>query len=322
MIAFTPTKPPVRFILITFLLAFAVIVLGAYTRLTNAGLSCPDWPNCYGYLTAPHTIPQLQGALEKYPANPVDIKKAWTEMTHRYAAGTLGLLLMLLSGIFLFTRQLKNINPKIVGITLLFLLSIQVTLGMLTVTEQLKPLIVLAHLLTGILLLSTLWWSYLRLRKQPTYYAVNHSRIKKWLALAFLIVLGQIALGGWVSTHNAGLACVDFPYCNGNFLPSLKWNQLGSDLITIHMLHRLGAFITAIYLSFLAVFFIMKYPAFKGLGLIILGFVSLQFTLGIFNIIWFRPLFLALMHQTVAIFLLLSLITAWNKASYTKSLFK
>ncbi|EKE01732.1 MAG: putative cytochrome c oxidase assembly protein, partial [uncultured bacterium] len=122
--------------LATCLLALIVILLGAYTRLTNAGLSCPDWPHCYGYLTAPHTSSQIQAATKAYPGTPVETTKAWTEMVHRYAAGGEGLLILAL--VILIGWR------KPVSLVLIALLSTQILLGMLTVTRQLNPLIVLS----------------------------------------------------------------------------------------------------------------------------------------------------------------------------------
>src|SRR5690606_29515422 len=119
--------------------------------------------NCYGYLTAPHTNQQLEGAAQSYPLMPVDVKKAWTEMTHRYFAGTEGLLILVLAGSILLSRKAKDSKAILIGICLLGLLTLQVTLGMLTVTEKLHPVIVLSHLLTGISILSVLWWAYLDL---------------------------------------------------------------------------------------------------------------------------------------------------------------
>lgn len=302
--------------LFTFVLAFIVILLGAFTRLTNAGLSCPDWPNCYGYVTAPHTFTQLQEAAQRYPLSPIDVKKAWTEMTHRYFAGTEGLLILVLASSILIHRRSTDAKSFIMGTTLIALLGVQVMLGMLTVTEKLKPIIVLAHLLTGLSLLSILWWTYLNL------HAHAHAALKKsqaylipWLWLGFFILILQITLGGWVSTHYAGLACIDFPYCNGKIFPTLQWQQLNTDLITIHMLHRIGAFVTILYWSIVAIC-LLRSSSLRALGALILALVALQATLGILNIIWLRPVWIALAHHAVAIFLLLTIIMALVKAHY------
>ena len=280
--------------LFTFALAFVVILLGAYTRLTDAGLSCPDWPNCFGFITAPHTATQLQDAAQLYPQTPVNIKKAWTEMTHRYFAGTEGLFILCLVGSILFARNPKN--AKSIGICtgLMALLGVQVMLGMLTVTAMLKPVIVLSHLITGISILCMLWWAYLDLYLYDDSFIKNtNPRVKPWLWLAFIVVVAQITLGGWVSTHYAGLACIDFPYCNGQVLPALQWDKLNSDLITIHMLHRIGALVTACYLSVLALC-LLKNRALRNIAIFILALIVLQLTLGILNIIWLRPVWVAL----------------------------
>lgn len=302
--------------LVASMLAFFVIILGAYTRLTDAGLSCPDWPNCYGYITAPHTPTQLEGAIAKYPMAPVDVKKAWTEMTHRYFAGTEGLLILILAASIFFTRKAKNAKSIAVGITLIGLLTMQVMLGMLTVTEKLRPVIVLSHLLTGVSILSALWWAYLDLYIRDDFFprVSTSKRLKPWLWVGFLIVAAQITLGGWVSTHYAGLACIDFPYCNGKLLPAMQWDNLNGDLITIHMLHRFGAYTTALYLSVLA-FFMLRSASFKRVGMIVLGLIALQITLGILNVIWLRPVWIAMIHQSVAILLLLTMITSIVKAN-------
>jgi cytochrome c oxidase assembly protein subunit 15 len=304
-------------VLFTFALAFFVILLGAFTRLTDAGLSCPDWPNCYGFITVPHTEVQLQGAQALYPATPVNIKKAWTEMTHRYFAGTEGLLIFILSFSLLFARKAKSIKSASIALALIAMVLVQIMLGMLTVTQLLKPVIVLSHLLTGLSILCTLWWVYLdlNLRNDVNLPITANKSLTKYLFLAFVLVFAQIALGGWVSTHYAGLACVDFPYCNGQLLPDLKWNQLGSDLISIHMLHRIGAVLTAIYLAGLS-FFLFANKYFRISAMMILALLVLQISLGVLNIMWLRPVWLALTHQAVGILLLLTVIATLVKASY------
>ena len=307
-----------KLVLFTFALAFVVILLGAYTRLTDAGLSCPDWPNCYGYITAPHTDAQLQGAAQVYPLVPVDVKKAWTEMTHRYFAGTEGILILILSLSILFARKAKDLKSTFIAVGLIALLLVQVMLGMLTVTKLLKPVIVLSHLLTGLSILSVLWWAYLDLHLRSTSQFANQSKPRwtPWIWLALFIVAAQITLGGWVSTHYAGLACVDFPYCNGRVLPDMQWNNLGGDLITIHMLHRIGAMVTAIYLGILSLF-LLSHKSYRMSGIVILALIILQLSLGILNIVWLRPVWIALLHQAVAIVLLLTIIATLVKSSFT-----
>lgn len=296
-------------------LALVVILLGAYTRLTNAGLSCPDWPNCFGNVTAPYTASQLQNAAANFPNTDINVKKAWTEMVHRYFAGSEGILILIIASTILFSRQSTDWKAKLIAIGLIGLLCIQVLLGMLTVTEKLKPVIVLSHLLTGLSILSMLWWTYLDLHFHHDFLIKkSRARIKPWLWIGFAIVAIQITLGGWVSTHYAGLACIDFPYCNGQVLPQLHWDQLNSDLITIHMLHRIGAMITAVYLCILALR-LHANASFKTISKVILLLIAAQLSLGILNIIWLRPVWIALPHQLIAILLLLTMITALVKAS-------
>jgi heme a synthase len=301
--------------LFTFMLAFVVILLGAYTRLTDAGLSCPDWPRCFGYITAPHTRAQWQDAAQRYPMSPINVKKAWTEMAHRYFAGTEGFFILILA-FSLLRRKASDFKATIIAIALIALLCVQVTLGMLTVTEKLKPLIVLSHLLTGLSLLSVLWWAYLDLHLRDDYFSNKSSqRVIPWCWLAFIIVVAQITLGGWVSTHYAGLACIDFPYCNGHVMPNMEWKNLNGDLITIHMLHRIGALVTAAYAGLLALCLLAN-RSFRSIAILILALLALQVTLGILNIVWLRPIWIALFHHTVAILLLLTLITSLVKAYF------
>lgn len=303
-----------NFTLVVVLLTFVVIMLGAYTRLTDAGLSCPDWPHCYGYLTAPHTTDQVQQASAAFPDTPVDTKKAWTEMTHRYLAGTLGILILIVSASLLFTRKTKESKCYIIAIGLVALLAMQVMLGMLTVTEKLKPVIVLAHLLTGLSLLLLLWWTYTDINLRDDYFLPQKkNRLTPWLWIGFIMVACQITLGGWVSTHYAGLACIDLPYCNTVLLPALHLDQINSDLITIHMLHRIGACITAFYVAMLSLY-LLRNRDFRHLATLMLIGLFIQFTLGILTIIWLRPVWLALLHHGVAILLLLTIMTTLIKA--------
>ena len=299
------------------ILAFTVIILGAFTRLTNAGLSCPDWPHCYGFMTAPHTATQLAQAAQVYPTAPIDVKKAWTEMTHRYFAGTEGIVILILAFSFLVTRKAKDFKTSLIGIVLIALLCTQVMLGMLTVTEKLKPVIVLSHLLTGLSILGVLWWAYVDLHINDDSFMQRSANpsIIKWIWLALIIVAAQITLGGWVSTHYAGLACIDFPYCNGQIMPAMQWNNLNGDLITIHMLHRIGAMVTATYVSMIAACLLFN-ASFRPIAFLMLALVALQITLGILNILWLRPVWIALAHHAVAIILLLTIITALIKANY------
>ncbi len=296
--------------LIATVLAFFVILLGAFTRLTNAGLSCPDWPNCYGYLTAPHTSEQIQAATLLYPETPVNIKAAWTEMTHRYFAGCEGLLILALAFCLFKLRKQRLTRSAFTAVLLLVLLCMQVTLGMRTVTQKLNPVVVLSHLLIGLSILSVLWWTFIRLLNKKA--LATHMNVKPWLCIALVVVAFQITLGGWVSTHYAGLACIDFPYCNGEILPNLHLDQFNTDLITIHMLHRIGALVTTLYISLMLIVF-WTHRTLRKTTMLIFALLALQITLGILNLYWLRPVWLALMHHAVGILLLLSLIATLAK---------
>lgn len=307
----SPQKSGSTLALCAFFLAFFVILLGAYTRLTDAGLSCPDWPNCYGYITAPHTHAQIEAAQRSYPANPINVQKAWTEMTHRYFAGTEGFLILFLAiGLI---KKGGDRKKTMIAVSLITLLALQVLLGMLTVTALLKPMIVVSHLMIGISLLSVLWWAYLD-SKLPSQRSVRASPLLPWFWVAFFIVLGQIFLGGWVSTHYAGLACIDLPYCNGKLIPSMQWSNLNTDLITIHMLHRFGAMVTALYLSLFALV-LMREERFRLAALTISGLIILQVTLGVVNILWLRPVWIALAHHGIAILIFIVIIANLMKAA-------
>jgi cytochrome c oxidase assembly protein subunit 15 len=315
-ISSSPNKRGAKLAFITFALAFVVVLLGAYTRLTDSGLSCPDWPHCFGLVTAPYTQAQIQDAAIKYPSLVVNVQKAWTEMRHRYFAGTEGMLIFFLACTLLFSKRYRKPKASFIAIVLLGLLGSQVILGKLTVTEGLKPTIVLSHLLTGLSILSVLWWAYLDLHLSPRLFIHRTSnKITPWCWLALFIVIGQIALGGWVSTHQAGLACIDLPYCNGKLIPTMQWHHLDTDLISIHMLHRFGAVITATYLILFSAY-LYRQRSFKMMASLILALLALQVALGILNIEWLRPVWIALLHHTVAIFLLLTMITLVVKAHY------
>lgn len=197
-----------------FLLCLWVVVLGAYVRLSAAGLSCPDWPGCYGHVTP-------SGSPTGGPT--AELGKAWKEMVHRYSAATLGLLILVIAALAVQYRRQGIVAPGY-AIGLLVLVITQGIFGMLTVTRQLDPAIVTAHLLFGLSTLSLLWWLVLTIgRRQANAWrgstaflgsGLSRTRTLAWLALAMLAV--QLALGGWTSSHYAATACPDFPTCRGS----------------------------------------------------------------------------------------------------------
>ncbi len=314
------------------LLTLAVILLGAYTRLGDAGLGCPDWPVCYGKLIVPHTKNALTQAQQVFPNAPLIAKKAWTEMVHRYFAGTLGLVIFGLALWALWRRREFKTQPLLVPLLLLGVVIFQALLGMWTVTLKLLPVVVMGHLLGGMALIALLWWLTLSSRqKQPTY---QHrvKALKPWALIALLIVIAQIALGAWTSTNYAALACPTFPFCYGSLTPHMEWraafnflspigpNYEGGHLamgarVTIQMMHRYGAFFTAAYLTpfALALLCIREFSPLRKMGWLILAALATQVTLGILNILLTLPMWTAVAHTGVAALLLITLITTIYK---------
>lgn len=311
-------------ILAALILTFAVVSLGAYVRLSDAGLGCPDWPGCYGKLTPRHAAEAINAELAVRPDGPVSHAKAWKEMAHRYMAGALGLLVLGIAVLGWRGRREMGGGPGL-PVLLLGVIVFQSLLGMWTVTQLLKPLVVTAHLLGGMATLSLLLWLWLRERGQAhhAYFArVDHLRGSAVLGLA--LVVAQIALGGWVSTNNAALACTDFPLCQGVWIPPMDFEhaftlhrELGETasgeqlsiaaLTAIHWVHRIMALIVTLYLGWL-VLRLLRAPGYAGVGLAVGGLLALQVALGIGNVLLSLPLALAVAHNTGAALLLFSLV--------------
>ena len=268
-----------RLALIGALLALFVVVLGGYTRLSNSGLGCPDWPGCFGHI-AP------TGSVEHY-ATDADVRKAWVEMIHRYAASTLGLLIVVIAAFAIRARRERGVSVWF-ALTLLALVVLQGILGMLTVTWLLKPLIVTGHLLGGLTTFAMLLWLWLTMRAQDrrvdgasvltgNRLVEDGSRVRLWATLALLALGLQIFLGGWTSSNYAAVACPDFPKCQAQWFPDadyedafVLWRGLGINYaggvldhparVAIHFTHRLGA-VLATFLLLLA-----SLGALRGLG--------------------------------------------------------
>ena len=311
-------------ILIALILTFGVVSLGAFVRLSDAGLGCPDWPGCYGKLTPHHAAEAIEAALAAHPGGPVTHAKAWKEMVHRYFAGTLGLLVLALT-VVAWRRRRDTRGGPVLPVLLLGLIVFQALLGMWTVTQLLKPLVVTAHLLGGMATLSLLLWLWLRERGEihHGYYArVDHLRGAAAIALA--LVTTQIALGGWVSTNYAALACTDFPLWQGAWTQEMDFEhgftlhrELGETasgdllpltaLTAIHWTHRVMALIVTLYLGWL-VARLLRTPGYTALGLALGALLALQVTLGIGNILLSLPLALAVAHNTGAASLLAGLV--------------
>ncbi len=309
--------------LIAVILAFSVVILGAYTRLTDAGLGCPDWPGCYGQVTVPETSQQIQRAQQAFPNAPIQQTKAWTEMIHRYAAGTLGLLILILFFMALAKRKVTDHQPIIVPILLVGLVIFQALLGMWTVTEKLLPIVVMGHLLGGITILALLWLVNLRLANCSFVNGLaKANKFQFWAGLGILFVAIQIVLGGWTSSNYAALACPNFPACFINH--PMTWNFAAafslltpvghmsqSGLMTIQMVHRIWGFFTFAYVGLLSLIFLFNKTnaGLRNFGVIMLLLLISQIVLGILNVAWMLPLSIALAHNAIAALLLLTMVT-------------
>ncbi|MGV8842159.1 MAG: COX15/CtaA family protein [Pseudomonas sp.] len=312
-------KPGFRLALLATVLAALVVLLGAYTRLTHAGLGCPDWPGCYGFIGVPNTEAQLAHAELHYPHAPVQAQKGWNEMVHRYFAGALGLLILLMAQ-QAWRRRSQPEQPLKLPLLLLAVVIAQAAFGMWTVTLKLWPQIVTGHLLGGFATLSLLFLLTLRLSGvAPSVPAVG-VRLRSLAALGLALVIGQITLGGWVSANYAALACIDLPTCHGQWWPNMDFangfhlsqqlgpnylgGQLDSDARTaIHMTHRLGA--VAVSLLLLALAWRLRAAAQGRLAALLLLALGLQISLGLSNVLLHLPLAVAVAHNAGGAALLL-----------------
>jgi cytochrome c oxidase assembly protein subunit 15 len=306
-------------------LAFGVVVLGAYVRLNAAGLGCPDWPGCYGHLSVDDAARNVDAINEAFPHRPFEYHKAIKEMVHRYFASTLGLLILALAGLAIANRKDPQ-QPLVLPIVLVGLVILQGLLGMWTVTLLLKPLIVVLHLLGGLATLSLLAWLAWRDAPVPTT-GISVPFLRRTAAAA-LVVLGlQIALGGWTSSNYAALACPDFPTCQNSLWPHMDvkdafilWRGLGIDYeggvldhparVAIHFVHRLGALAAALMLGFASIAAMRLGPtrAVRVTGAVLGAVLVCQLILGPVMLIRALPLALATAHNAVAALLLLAVV--------------
>ena len=324
------TKQPLVLTLIAVVLAYWVVGLGVFTRLVDAGLGCPDWPGCYGHLLWPDETHEIERAEALFPDAPVDTDKTWPEMVHRYFAGSLGLLVLGIAVVALRERRNGGAETPIkLPLGLLVLVIVQAAFGMWTVTLKLWPQVVTAHLLGGFATLSLLW--LLLLRQYYSGFTLPSIKlpplIPKVAAVTLVVVITQIAIGGWTTSNYAALACTDFPTCHGEWVPSVDLekgfnvlqeigpNYLGGIMdndarTAIHFTHRIGALVTALSTLLLA-FLLWKTgtSVFKKLAILLTGMLIVQLVLGISNILLVLPLHVAVSHNLVGAFLLLSVVT-------------
>lgn len=312
-----------RMVNLSILLALLVIGLGAYTRLTDAGLGCPDWPGCYGKLTAPSHQSHVDEIQQQFPGAIIEPHKARNEMLHRYVAGFLGLLVL---GLWIFSLVIKRWRALTTALCVVIL--VQALLGMWTVTLNLIPLVVVAHLLGGFFLLSllVLLRVAISLSQRPI---ANEPALQPYLPLAcvaLIILLGQIALGGWTSSNYAALACTQFPLCESGWqsrfsfesvfhLPlgheTYEYGVLPHDArMSIHIAHRVGAAVTCLVIlgTLLVCWRKTQSRRLRQLMLAIAGLVIAQATLGVLNVHWHLPLANAVAHNLVAACLLVAVV--------------
>jgi cytochrome c oxidase assembly protein subunit 15 len=376
-------KPGHKLLLLACALAWVVIVLGAFTRLVDAGLGCPDWPTCYGHLWVPNEAHEIAAANEKFADTPVETHKTWPEQIHRIFASSLGLLgiviltlsirrrdaghpwrgIAFLLGLLVASTVVRAVvghamdpvlgvlvavyfawlallasrhgtsqSPLKLSAFIAGFLVLQGLFGMWTVTLKVWPQVVTAHLLGGFTMLSLLWLLQLRLQNRPwqlqAQELVRLQSLKSFALAALIVVVVQIALGGWTASNYAAVACPDFPTCQAQWLPPTDFhdafnfsqhigpNYLGGKLdndarVTIHLMHRLGAFITTLVLAALIVTGLKSAatPRARNQFIVVAVVLLLQLLLGIGNIVLHFPLHVTVSHNAVGALLLLTMVT-------------
>jgi heme a synthase len=312
-------------VLLSVALTFAVVVLGAYVRLNDAGLGCPDWPGCYGHIGVPQAPHEIAQAQQQFPGAQLQPRKGWIEMVHRYCASILGLMIVAIAFIAWRKRVDLKQSPAL-PLIVVALVIVQGMLGMWTVTLLLRPAIVTAHLLGGMTTLALLTWLALgQFVSGSSKGIIARSSLHSLAAIALVVLIIQIALGGWVSTNYAAIACSDFPTCRGRWIPSAmdfsngfhllrelgqtaQGELLGIQALTaINWTHRMGALGTTLVLGALA-FRLLTLRAGRNIGVLLLAVLSIQILLGIANVLSFAPLSLAVPHNAFAALLLATLV--------------
>lgn len=301
-------------------LTFDLVVFGSFTRLTDSGLGCPDWPGCYGELSPLQAHEDIHAAQTAAPLGPVTFTKAWIEMIHRYLAMTVGVLILVLAASSTLTwlrrapGEVIRPSPVWAWFTLVWVL-VQGLFGKYTVTLKLYPLVVTAHLMGGLLLLALLMLQHEAWKARPL---VVQRRTWAWAVVATVSVWMQVALGGWVSTNYAVLACTGFPACNGQWWPPMDWaagftflRALGQGhdgapvtldaLVAIHMAHRLMAYAVLACLAVLAWRLRSEGQAAARRYGLLLGLTALaQLLTGLSNVVLGWPLLAAVLHSAGA----------------------
>lgn len=307
--------------------AMVVVILGAFTRLTDAGLGCPDWPGCYGFMHIPTQEEHIAKANEAFPDQPYQFEKAWPEMVHRYFAGTLGLLVL---GLAIIAWRSKEKLALKHSTFLLVLIIFQAALGMWTVTMKLHPSIVMLHLLGGFMTFSLLAALALRYHFQFKSPLIKQTakNLKRVIWLTLGVVVFQVALGGWTSANYAAMSCLELPICQGNWLSEgdfvnafQLWGfeedhfEYGihdqNARVAIHAMHRIGAFVASAVLIYLIVRLIRNESSklLNNFGWLLAALLVAQVLLGVNNIVSHLPLANAVAHNGVGALLVVTLVS-------------
>ena len=318
---------------LTLFLTFDLIVFGAFTRLTDSGLGCPDWPGCYGQASPLGAQADIHSAQAALPSGPVTLTKAWIEMLHRYLAMAVGLLIAVAAALSWRARPLLPHSPAWAAATLVWVV-VQGLFGKYTVTLKLYPAVVTGHLLGALVLLALLVLQWASFRNRPLAWPAGRlagGRPSRAVALVGVLLLLQIALGGWVSSNYAVLACTGFPACNGQWWPAMDagtgftvLRSLGraghggylafDALVAIHMAHRLAALAALAALAWLAWrLWQAPGPALRRHGLALAGLIVWQAASGLSNVVLGWPIVAALAHSAGAAGLVALLTALWAR---------
>jgi cytochrome c oxidase assembly protein subunit 15 len=319
-----------RLALIAAVVTFAVIILGAFVRLSDAGLGCPDWPGCYGQLTWPVESHEILQANQSYPERAVEPGKAWREMVHRYLAGVLVLLVIAIN--FLVWKSTARGSIRALAGTLLALIFFQAALGMWTVTLKLLPVVVMGHLMGGLATFCLmLWLAWSAAGREQFSGREVFRQLRPVILVAFVALVVQLILGGWTSANYSALACPDFPTCQGEMWPEanfregfILWREVGVDYeggvldlrsrVAIQMAHRMGALAVFIVLGLLSIKLMMR-PQARPEGMILGVLLIVQVSLGIQNVVLQLPLFNAVAHNGVGALLLAAMLWVLHRST-------